>query len=105
MILEDFYVKYLGTSNRDSLLWIDLGGTTYIYSRAANADPIKEIARKFEKLLKYGPGRALAWLKKNTEMRGKVPTDKAKSMMKENQYRAITADFLIEMRIQQRYVK
>ena len=92
---KPFYVKYVGLSNRKTLLWIDIAGTTYVYSRQPGNDPIKEIARKFQKMLSYGKsgGRALAWLKKNTEYTGtKMPTDQAKSQVED----VMTAEQLID---------
>lgn len=83
---KPFYVKYVGLSNRKTLLWVDIAGTTYVYSRQPGNDPIKEITRKFVKMLSYGKsgGRALAWLKKNTEYTGtKMPTAQAKSQVDE----------------------
>lgn len=91
---KPFYVKYVGLSNRKTLLWVDIAGTTYVYSRQPGNDSIKEIARKFQKMLSYGKsgGRALAWLKKNTEYTGtKLPTDQAKSKVE-----GITAEQLID---------
>lgn len=95
---EKFYVRYLGTSDRNTLLWVDISGTTYVYSRAPGADKIKEIARKFRKMMQYAKsgGRALAWLKKNTEMVHKMPTKEA-----HGQYESVvvTAEDLIESMI------
>lgn len=93
-----FYVKYLGTSNRDTLLWLDLSGTTYVYERMPGGPTIKEVAKSFEKMMSYAKagGRALGWLKKNTLLRHKMPTSAAKSKMKESYSATSLIDLYME---------
>jgi hypothetical protein len=72
-LAEYLDLEYLGTSDRDTLLWLRIGSNNYVYSKAPGQDPIKEIARKFEKLMQYSPGKALAWLKTSAILRDKHP--------------------------------
>lgn len=69
---KPFFVKYVGLSDRGTLLWINIAGTVYVYRRAMGADPIKKVAATFQKMMKHSKagGRALAWLKKNAEYTG-----------------------------------
>jgi len=68
---EVFYVKYKGM--KDRLLWVDIGGTTYVYERDPQSEwTLKQIDQKFKKLLTFSQGKALAWLKQHTIMRHKM---------------------------------
>jgi hypothetical protein len=53
---------------RDGLLYIDINGHEYGYSEIKGGADLEEIARKFRKMLQFSSGRALAWLKKNTDL-------------------------------------
>lgn len=47
---------------------VKINGKEYGYTEKEGDLSIKEISDKFKKLLKYSSGRALAWLKKHTEL-------------------------------------
>lgn len=53
---------------RGTTFYVRVNGNEYGYGSKGEGLTIKEIADKFGKLLKYSTGRALAWLKKNTEL-------------------------------------
>jgi hypothetical protein len=53
---------------RDGILFIDINGNEYGYSEIKGGADLEEIARKFRKMLQFSSGRALAWLKKNTDL-------------------------------------
>lgn len=51
----------------DSHLFVSVNGKVYGYS-AKSGEDIQTVATTFKKMLKYSAGKALAWLKKNTEL-------------------------------------
>jgi hypothetical protein len=65
---EAFEVKYAGhdTSGKETEIHVDINGHRYGYSAKDGDLDIADVARKFEKMLKFSQGRALNWLKKHT---------------------------------------
>lgn len=53
---------------KDGILFITINGHEYGYKELQDGDSIKDIMDHFKKILKYNTGRALAWLKKNTQL-------------------------------------
>lgn len=67
---EAFDVKYAGhdTSGKETEIHVDINGHRYGYSAKDGDLDIADVARKFEKMLKFSQGRALNWLKKHTTL-------------------------------------
>lgn len=49
------------------LFYVSINGKVYGY-KAKSGDDIQDVASTFKKMLKYSAGKALAWLKRNTEL-------------------------------------
>ena len=64
---EAFDVKYEGHEGNDKI-FISINGKKYGYGKKEGGLELGDIARKFEKMLQFSAGRALTWLKKNTEL-------------------------------------
>lgn len=62
---ENLVIKPLELSQ--DLFYVSVNGKTYGYKAKAGED-IEEIADKFKKILKHSAGKAIAWLKKNTDL-------------------------------------
>jgi hypothetical protein len=69
VIDEALNVKYEGHEG-DSKIFVSVNGHKYTYSKKEDGIDLGDIARKFEKMLQFSAGRALQWLKKNTELIG-----------------------------------
>jgi hypothetical protein len=67
---EAFDVKYAGhdTSGKETEIHVDINGHRYGYSAKEGDLDIADVARKFEKMLKFSQGKALNWLKKHTTL-------------------------------------
>jgi len=67
---EAFDVKYAGhdTSGKETEIHVDINGHRYGYSAKDGDLDIADVARKFEKMLKFSQGKALNWLKKHTTL-------------------------------------
>lgn len=65
-ISEGLNVKSEGV--RNDRLTINIGGHRYVYKAKDEGIEIAELARKFEKMLQFSAGRALQWLKKNSDL-------------------------------------
>jgi hypothetical protein len=67
---EAFDVKYAGhdTSGKETEIHVDINGHRYGYSAKEDDLDIADVARKFEKMLKFSQGKALNWLKKHTTL-------------------------------------
>lgn len=67
---EAFDVKYAGhdTSGKETEIQVDINGHRYGYSAKDGDLDIADVARKFEKMLKFSQGKALNWLKKHTTL-------------------------------------
>jgi hypothetical protein len=52
---------------RDGLLFVSINGNEYGYEPQGMS--IQDVVDKFKSILKHNAGRALAWLKKNTELK------------------------------------
>jgi len=67
---EAFEVKYAGhdTSGKETEIHVDINGHRYGYSAKDGDLDIADVARKFEKMLKFSQGKALNWLKKHTTL-------------------------------------
>jgi hypothetical protein len=67
---EKLEVKYAGYDPKpDGVeIHVEINGHKYGYSQKEGGLDIGEIARKFEKMLQFSAGKALAWLKKNTTL-------------------------------------
>lgn len=64
-LMESLEVKNEGI--KDGKLEISIGGHKYFYT--SNSDlSIEDISKKFNGIAKYSPGRAIAWLKRNTKL-------------------------------------
>ena len=62
---ESLTIDPVSLSN--DFFYISINGRVYGY-QANSGGNIQEIAETFKKMLKYSAGRALAWLKKNTQL-------------------------------------
>ena len=80
IVTEALDVKLIGMSG--DKLEITIGGHKYGYEQKEGDLDIKEIARKFEKMLQFSAGKALVWLKKHTDLKsggkGMLDADTAK---------------------------
>lgn len=61
---EDLNLKPLGVINKT--YFVEINGHKYGYTSSGR--DISDIAKTFEKMMQYGRGKALAWLKKNTDL-------------------------------------
>lgn len=66
---EALNVKYEGHEG-DTKIFVSVNGHKYTYAKKEAGLDLGDIARKFEKMLQFSAGRALQWLKKNTELVG-----------------------------------
>jgi hypothetical protein len=64
---EALNVKYEGHEG-DMKIFVSVNGHKYAYTKKEDGIDLGDIARKFEKMLQFSAGRALQWLKKNTEL-------------------------------------
>jgi hypothetical protein len=77
---EALNVKYAGhEAGKDGVeIFITINGHKYGYKQKEGDLEIGDIARKFEKMLQFSAGRALAWLKKHTTLSsGSASTEKS----------------------------
>jgi len=71
--------EYVGLSDHNSLIWVRIGSMYYAYERAKESPPLPEVDKSVRGMLKYGPGKALSYLKQNTDMRFKKPVRESRA--------------------------
>jgi len=64
-LIEDFNVKYMGTAN--GIIVININGHAYFYKPSPESGmTVDTVSSTFQKMMQYGYGRAISWLKRNT---------------------------------------
>jgi len=77
-IADDFDFEYLGTSDRDTLMWVRIGDSVYVYDRAPGAPPIRDVDKSVRGMMKHGSrGGAFGFIRKYANLRHKMPASKA----------------------------